>query len=129
MTTISQPPRPQGELTLQTIAMPKDVNANGDIFGGWLVSQMDIAGGIISSRRAQGRCATVAINSMTFLRPVPVGSVISCYCEIREVGRSSIKIAIEVWISHEKHPEPVKVTEGEFIFVAIDKEGNTRSVD
>lgn len=129
MSTISQPPQPRGELTLQTIAMPKDVNANGDIFGGWLLSQMDIAGGIISTRRAGGRCATVAINSMTFLRPVPIGSVVSCYCKILEVGRSSIKIAIEVWISHELHVDSVKVTEGEFIFVAIDKEGNTRSVD
>ncbi len=129
MSTITTPPQPRGELTLQTIAMPRDVNANGDIFGGWLVSQMDIACGIISSRRAKGRTATVAINSMTFLRPVPVGSIVSCYCKILEVGRSSIKIAGEVWINQETNNEPTKVTEGEFIFVAIDSEGKTRSVD
>lgn len=129
MSTISAPPRPRGELTLQTLAMPKDVNSNGDIFGGWLVSQMDLAGSIISSRRARGRTATVAINSMTFLSPVPIGAIVSCYCEIQNIGRSSINVSIEVWINHESNNEPVKVTEGEFIFVAIDEEGKTRAVD
>ena len=129
MSEINTPPQPHGELTLQTVAMPKDVNANGDIFGGWLVSQMDLASGIISSRRAKGRTTTVAINSMTFLNPVPIGAIVSCYCEILGVGRSSITIAVEAWMNHESNDVAVKVTEGEFIFVAIDENGKTRAVD
>lgn len=129
MSTINQPPAPCGELTLQTIAMPKDTNASGDIFGGWLMSQMDLGSAIMAQRIAKGRVATVAISEMAFLRPVPVGAIVSCYCELVEVGRSSMSINVEVWINIESTNEPAKVTEGQFVFVAIDENGNTRKVD
>ena len=113
-------PLPFGELALQTIAMPKDTNANGDIFGGWLLSQMDLAGSITASELAEGRVATVAIEGMSFLTPVHVGAVVSCYCDVLETGRSSVRILVEVWINAKHDGEPLKVTEGEFIYVAID---------
>ncbi|MBB3048437.1 acyl-CoA thioesterase YciA [Litorivivens lipolytica] len=126
MRDIDDTPLPKGELALQTLAMPADTNPSGDIFGGWLMSQMDLAGFITASRRAQGRTATVAVTGMAFLTPVKVGSVVSCYTDILEVGRSSIRINVEVWIN--PHKNPVKVTEGEFVFVAIDDRGHTRVV-
>lgn len=121
-------PSPQGELALQTIAMPADANADGDIFGGWLVSQMDLAGAVTANRLAHGRVATVAIDSMVFLRPVAVGSVISCYTEVATIGRSSMTILVEVWAQHHSDREPRKVTEGQFTFVAIDEHRRTRVV-
>lgn len=128
MNDIDSTPVPQGELALQTVAMPKDTNPTGDIFGGWLLSQMDIAGMITASDMAGGRVATVAINGMTFLTPVQVGAVVSCYCDMLEVGRSSIRIMVEVWINSPHDGEPLKVTEGEFVFVAIDENGRTRTI-
>lgn len=128
MNDIDNNPLPQGELALQTIAMPKDTNANGDIFGGWLLSQMDIAGSIAAGRVADGRVATVAIAGMSFLTPVHVGAVVSCYTDILEIGRSSIRMVVEVWIDAKSDGEPLKVTEGEFVFVAIDENGRTRSI-
>ncbi len=125
---IDDTPTPRGELTLQTVAMPKDTNSNGDIFGGWLVSQMDMAAMITATRIAQGRVATVAINGMAFYMPVHVGSVVSCYTEVLEIGRSSMRINVEVWIARAMHIEQMKVTEGEFVFVAIDEKGRTRNV-
>ena len=121
-------PQPQGELTLQTVAMPADTNASGDIFGGWLLSQMDLAAGVAAGKIAKGRVATVAINSMVFLTPVKVGSVVSCYADVLEVGRSSVRVVVEVWIHSSLSPEPSKVTEGEFVFVAIDASGKTRAI-
>jgi acyl-CoA thioesterase YciA len=125
-------PRPSGELALQTIAMPKDTNANGDIFGGWLLSQMDLACGVAAARVARGRVATVAIDRMSFLVPVKVGTVVSCYTKVIAVGRSSIQVQVEVW-SHARStvtgdPVSSKVTEGVFVFVAIDDHGRTRAV-
>ena len=128
MSDIDTAPVPQGDLALQTVAMPKDTNANGDIFGGWLLSQMDIAGMITAIEVANGRVATVAIDGMTFLTPVHVGAVVSCYCDVLEVGRSSIRIIVEVWINSQHDREPIKVTEGEFVFVAIDEKGRTRTI-
>jgi acyl-CoA thioesterase YciA len=128
MTTINQPPQPRGDLTLQTLAMPKDTNANGDIFGGWLLSQMDLGGSIFAHRVAKGRSATVAISEMTFIRAVPVGAIVSCYCDLIKTGRTSMTINVEVWINIESTNEPVKVTEGEFVFVAIDDEGKPRPI-
>ena len=128
MNDIDSTPIPQGELALQTVAMPKDTNANGDIFGGWLMSQMDIAGLIAATEVARGRVATVAIEGMAFLTPVHVGAVVSCYCDILEIGRSSIRIVVEVWINSKHDGEPIKVTEGEFVFVAIDENGRTRTI-
>lgn len=122
-------PTPTGELALQTLAMPRDTNANGDIFGGWLVSQMDLAAGIATKQVTHGRSATVAIKNVEFLAPVSVGSVVSCYAEILEVGRSSMHINIEVWISNSlTQSAQRKVAEGLFIFVAIDDNGRTRRI-
>src|SRR5262245_16912702 len=97
MSSIDESPAPSGELALQTIAMPHDTNANGDIFGGWLLSQMDLAGGIAAGKLARGRVATVAIDSMVFLVPVKVGAVVSCHTQVLTVGRSSIQVRVEVW--------------------------------
>jgi len=128
MNDLDTSPLPQGDLAIQTVAMPKDTNANGDIFGGWLLSQMDIAGGIAAADVAQGRVATVAIDGMAFLTPVHVGAVVTCYTDVLEVGRTSIRIMVEVWINSKHDGEPIKVTEGEFVFVAIDQNGRTRAV-
>lgn len=123
-------PTPTGELALQTLAMPRDTNANGDIFGGWLVSQMDLAAGIATKQITRGRSATVAIKNVAFLAPVSVGSVVSCYAEILEVGRSSMHINIEVWISNSLiQTAQRKVAEGLFVFVAIDDNGRTRRIN
>ncbi|MDX1504121.1 MAG: acyl-CoA thioesterase [Spongiibacter sp.] len=129
MRDIDDAPRPIGELALQVIAMPADTNADGDIYGGWLLSQMDVAGGITAGRRAGGRIATVAVGGMAFLTPVNVGAVVTCYTEIVEIGRSSIRVNVEVWTTDIDEDESVKVTEGEFVYVAIDDNGRTRSVD
>lgn len=118
---------PGGELALQTIAMPKDANYHGDIFGGWLLSEMDLAGAVLARRVAHGRVATVAVDSMVFLRPVPVGSVVSCYARMLNIGRSSMQIMVEVWVGDEPAVQQ-KVTEGKFTFVAIDEQGRTRAV-
>lgn len=125
-------PVPSGALALQTVAMPKDTNASGDIFGGWLVSQMDLAGAITASRIAKGRVATVAIDKMAFMVPVKVGAIVSSYTKVTNVGNSSIKVYVEVWMasSNGGYCEPaVKVTDGTFIFVAIDEKGRTRPID
>ncbi len=124
----TQSPVPSGKLISQTIAMPRETNANGDIFGGWLLSQMDLAGAILAGRVAHGRVATVAVSSMSFLNPVPVGAVVGCYAQTLSVGTSSIRILIEAWIDNDSEGEQIKVTEGEFVFVAIDDNGNTRQV-
>lgn len=126
MREIDDTPSPRGELSIQTLAMPKDTNADGDIFGGWLMSQMDLAGALTAARRAKGRVATVAVQGMAFLTPVKVGDTVSCYTRVMEVGRSSMRIGVEVWVNPHKHP--VKVTEGEFVFVAIDENRRTRVV-
>ena len=120
--------RPEGTLSLQTIAMPADTNWSGDVFGGWIVSQMDLAGAIHVERLSKGRCATIAINEMTFLVPVKVGNVISCYTKILKVGNTSVQVQIEVWNSHDDSREPVRITEGVFTFVAVDVNGNKRQI-
>ncbi|KTC76946.1 acyl-CoA thioester hydrolase YciA [Legionella brunensis] len=119
---------PRGELTIQTLAMPADTNANGDIFGGWLVSQMDLAAGVLAKKIARGRAATVAIHSMTFLKPVHVGDIVSCHVELIKRGTTSMTIAVEVWAEPATTGGRYKVTEGTFIFVAIDDNGTPRKV-
>ena len=119
---------PEGELTLRTLAMPRDVNVNGDIFGGWVLSQMDIAGGIVSGARARGRVATVAVDAMKFIRPVKVGDVLSIYVKIRRIGRTSLALEIEAWVLRGRLGAREKVTEAVFTFVAIDDEGKPRVV-
>lgn len=128
MQDINSTPVPQGELALQTMAMPKDTNANGDIFGGWLLSQMDIAGAITAGEVAGGRVATVAIDGMAFLTPVHMGAIVTCYADVLDIGQSSVRIMVEVWINSQHDGEPIKVTEGEFVFVAIDDTGRTRAI-
>jgi len=125
---MDQEPVPSGVLTLQTLAMPADTNPNGDVFGGWLMSQMDLAGSIKAAAIARGRITTVAAGSMAFLRPVPVGATISCYAEVLEVGRSSVRILVDVWLYVAESGERYKVTEGTFVYVAIDDNGRTRSI-
>jgi acyl-CoA thioesterase YciA len=123
---------PKGELTLRTLAMPRDVNTNGDIFGGWVLSQMDMAAGIVASARAQGRVATVAIDAMQFIRPVKVGDVLCIYVDIIRIGRSSMGLQIEAWVLRNRQSADKagreKVTEGLFTFVAIDETGQPRPV-
>ena len=120
---------PRGELAIRTQAMPADANPNGDIFGGWLISQMDIAGGITAGVRAHGRVATVAVTGFTFHKPVMIGDVICCYADIQKVGKTSITIGIEAWVlrRHEAK-DHFKVTEGVFTFVALDGDGKKRPV-
>jgi acyl-CoA thioesterase YciA len=124
MTTTDRPtdgkvPQSLGEPALRAIAMPADANPSGDIFGGWLLAQMDLAGGSVAMQRADGRVATVAITGMTFHQPVFVGDEVSCYATITRVGRSSITIAIESWARRHRGRGRVKVTAGTFTYVAI----------
>ncbi|GJE53901.1 MULTISPECIES: acyl-CoA thioesterase [Methylobacterium] len=119
---------PKGELTVRTIAMPADTNANGDIFGGWVMSQMDQAGGIAGVDRAQGRVVTVAVDAMTFIRPVRVGDVLCVYTQISRVGRTSMTIAVEAWARRFRTQVREKVTAATFIFVSIDDEGRPRPI-
>ncbi len=114
---------PEGELTTRTLAMPADANPSGDIFGGWVLSQMDIAGGIAAGQRAKGRVATVAVDAMSFIRPVNVGDILCVYASIERTGRTSISVNLEAWAMRGRLSERVKVTEGTFTFVAIDQDG------
>src|SRR5690348_1961753 len=116
------------EPALRTIAMPADTNPNGDVFGGWLLAQMDLAGGNVAVRRARGRVATVAITGMTFHLPVFVGDEVSCYGAVERVGRSSIAIRVETWVRRARTGEREKVTEGLFTYVAIDENRRPRPV-
>jgi acyl-CoA thioesterase YciA len=126
--TVSTTTEPRGELTVRTIAMPADTNANGDIFGGWVMSQMDQAGGIAGVERARGRVVTVKVDGMTFIRPVHVGDVLCVYTEIESIGRTSMKIHIEAWARRFRTGTRDKVTDATFTFVAIDDEGRPRPV-
>ena len=118
-----QPPQIPGGAQLRTIAMPRDTNAGGSIFGGWTLSQMDLAGGTIAAERAEGRVATVSIEAMHFLRPVSVGDEVSCYCTIGDVGDTSIIVRIETWARTRGGKRSEKVTEGVFTYVALDGDG------
>lgn len=119
---------PEGKLTLRTLAMPRDVNVNGDIFGGWVLSQMDIAAGIVAGERAQGRVTTVAVDAMKFIRPVKVGDVLCIYAQVERVGRSSMGIGVEAWVLRGRVGAREKVTEAVFTFVAIDEAGRPTPV-
>jgi len=120
---------PKGELAIRTLAMPADTNQHGDIFGGWVMSQMDIAGGITAGARAKGRVATVAVTGFTFHRPVLVGDVVCCYADITRVGTTSITVHTEAWVARRRESQArFKVTEGVFTFVALDAKGRKRKV-
>jgi acyl-CoA thioesterase YciA len=120
---------PRGELTVRLIAMPRDTNANGDIFGGWVLSQMDQAGGIAAVERARGRVVTIAVDAMTFIRPVKVGDVLCVYTAVDYVGRTSLKIHVEAWARRFRSHDREKVTDATFTFVAIGDNGRPRPVD
>ena len=120
--------QPRGELSLRTLAMPRDANPNGDIFGGWVISQMDIAAGMAASLRSRGRAATVAIDGMVFKLPVYVGDILCVYTDLERVGRTSMSIHVEAFALRGRMGERVKVTEGKFTFVAIDDERKPRAV-
>ena len=119
---------PSSVPALRSVAMPADANPNGDIFGGWLMSQMDLAGGAHAYQEANGRTATVAVDAMSFHLPVQIGDLVSCYCETARVGNSSITIKVETWVKRRSNGREEKVTEGLFTFVAIDDEGKPRPV-
>jgi acyl-CoA thioesterase YciA len=120
--------QPSGEPAIRTIAMPADTNANGDIFGGWLLAQMDLAGGNVAMRRSRGRVATVAIDSMAFISPVSVGDEVSIYARIVATGRTSLRVFIEAWKRHRHDEAMEKVTEATFVFVAIGEDKRPRAV-
>lgn len=128
MQELDMDPTPRGELALKITTLPRDCNSFGDIFGGWLVAQMDVAGTSTAARIARGRVATVAIDRMGFMVPVPVGAQLAFYCHILDIGRSSTKICVEVWSEDLAHDGIRKVTEAVFVFVAIDDRGRTRII-
>lgn len=113
---------------VRTVPQPADMNGNGDIFGGWVLSQMDIAGGALAARVAKGRVATVAITAMTFVQPIKVGDMVSIYGEVVKVGRTSITIALETMVQRRHEQVDIRVTHGTYVFVAIDDHGKPRPV-
>ncbi len=117
---------PKGEITLQTIAMPADSNANGDIFGGWLMAQMDLGASVLARARAKGRVATVAVDGMEFHKPVKVGDVLAIHSVLEREGHTSMKVAVEAWITRISTGEHMRVTKATFTFVAIDQDGRPR---
>ncbi len=119
---------PRGELTIRTLAMPADTNPSGDIFGGWLLSQMDIAGGEAAQVRARGRTVTVAVEAMTFHLPVFVGDIICCYAEIVREGRTSVSVRVEAWSIRRRTRNRVLVTDGVFTYVAVDENRRPRAL-
>jgi acyl-CoA thioesterase YciA len=119
---------PAGEAALRTIAMPADANPNGDIFGGWLLSQMDLAGGVLAKESALGRVATVGIEAMKFHRPVMIGDEVSCYCRVVRIGNTSVTVHIESWVRRSIGRERHKVTEGMFTYVALDDHHRPRPI-
>jgi acyl-CoA thioesterase YciA len=112
---------------VRTVPQPADMNGNGDIFGGWVLSQMDVAGGALAARVAKGRVATVAITAMTFVEPIKVGDMVSIYGEVQKVGRTSITIDLETVVQRRTGTTDIRVTHGTFVFVAIDEEGKPRA--
>lgn len=129
LSTSDLPSSPSGELALQTLAMPSDTNPHGDVFGGWLMSQMDIAGTIHANGTIKGRVTTVAVSGMRFIRPVPVGAIVSCYCKTEHIGNTSISVQVEVWIKEYLTHEQFLVTQGTYIYVALDDKGQKRSIN
>jgi acyl-CoA thioesterase YciA len=117
-----------GELSLRTVAMPADTNPHGHIFGGWLMSLMDVAAGVAASSIAKGRVATAAVSNLAFLQPVHVGDVVCCYTSLTRTGRTSIAIHVEAWVLRRNQPPRMKVTAAEFVMVAVDENGRPRAV-
>jgi len=126
--SVDATPEPRGTLTIRTLAMPGDTNPAGDIFGGWVLSQMDIAGSIHAVETVLGRVATVAVEAMTFIAPVKVGDVLCIYTSVERIGNTSITIGMEAWARRNRLANRVKVTEGRFVYVALDEHGNKRKI-
>jgi acyl-CoA thioesterase YciA len=124
----TSPELPRGEPALRTLAMPADANPSGDIFGGWVMSQMDLAGSVPAVERAGGRVATVAVDAMRFHAPVQVGDLVSCYAEVVRVGNTSIGVRVETWVTRRADATKVRVTEGTLVYVALDTDGRPRTV-
>ncbi len=120
---------PTGDLTIRTVAMPADTNANGDIFGGWLLSQMDLGGGMAAAKIAKTRTVTVAIEAMTFRKPVHVGDVVSVHANPVRIGRTSLTLHIEAWVLRRNENAPILVTDGNFTFVSIDEGGRPQVIN
>lgn len=128
MTAPALPAEPSGTLTIRTLAMPADTNPAGDIFGGWVMSQMDIAGAIAAVERVTGRVVTVAVEAMSFIAPVKVGDVLCVYTDIERIGRTSVTVAVEAWVRRNRVADRVQVTHGRFVYVALDEGGRKRVV-
>jgi acyl-CoA thioesterase YciA len=124
----SEETEPRGDLCTRTLAMPADTNANGDIFGGWLLSQMDIAGGVAASKIAKTRTVTVSIDAMNFRKAVYVGDLVSVHANLVRVGRTSMTIHLEAWVLRRKEMQPILVTDGNFTYVAIDEQGKPQPI-
>ena len=118
----------RGELAVRTLAMPADTNPSGDVFGGWLMSLMDVAGGIAAGGLAQGRVATVAVTDMAFLRPVKVGDVVCCYTDLVRKGRTSLTFRVEAWTLRRRLGDRIQVTSADFTYVALDGDGKPRPI-
>lgn len=118
--------QPRGDLSLRTVAMPADTNPSGDIFGGWIMSLMDLAAGTAASSFAKGRVATAAVSNLSFLRPVKVGDVVCVYTQVSRTGRTSLTITVETWVLRQNQGEREKVTAGDFVMVAVDATGRPR---
>ena len=119
---------PKGALTIRTLAMPADTNPAGDIFGGWVMSQMDIAGAIAAVERVKGRVVTVAVEAMTFIAPVKVGDVLCVYAEIERIGTTLITVGLEAWVRRNRLADRSKVTDARFVYVSLDENGQKRAI-
>ena len=119
---------PTGALTIRTLAMPADTNPAGDIFGGWVMSQMDIAGAIAAVERVKGRVVTVAVEAMTFIAPLKVGDVLCVYASIERVGNTSITVGLEAWVRRNRLDDRTKVTDARFVYVSLDESGQKRPI-
>ena len=119
---------PTGDLCIRTLAMPADTNANGDIFGGWLLSQMDVGGGVFASKVAKSRTVTVAIEAMNFRKAVYVGDLVSVYGKLVRIGRTSLTVHLEAWVVRRKEMQSILVTDGNFTYVSIDEQGRPQEI-
>jgi acyl-CoA thioesterase YciA len=125
---LSAPSEPRGDLCIRTLAMPADTNANGDIFGGWLLSQMDVGGGVFASKLAKSRTVTVAIEAMNFRKAVYVGDLVSVHANLVRMGRTSMTVHLEAWVLRRREEQPILVTDGNFTYVSIDDEGRPQEI-
>jgi acyl-CoA thioesterase YciA len=119
---------PRGELCIRTLAMPADTNGNGDIFGGWLLSQMDVAGGVFAAKITRSRNVTVAIDAMNFRKPVYVGDLVTVYGTLVRIGRTSVTVHLEAWVTRRKETQAILVTDGNFTYVSIDDQGHPQAI-